>query len=69
MNRWKIRKIKKASNAENEWEAYEDGTRGSFNQYIAKAFMVADESNEEKLAKAFPEIAKVYRNWKYGGNK
>lgn len=66
MNKWTI---KKASDAEKEWQKYEDGTKGSFNQYIAKAFMVADESNEEKLAQAFPEIGKAYRNWKYGESK
>lgn len=49
---------------EKEWTEYVNGSKGSFVQYIAKAFQVADSKNFAILYKAFPIIGSAFKSFK-----
>lgn len=55
---------KNESDYEYEWEEFIEGKRGGFLRALAKAFQEADLNNCAKLANAFPEVYKVFAEFK-----
>lgn len=60
----KSRRNEEHSDFDFEWEDYLSGEMGDFMRHLAKAFNQADLKNLAKLEKSFPEVYKVFAEFK-----